>query len=502
MTKYTALQTEFTENLYEAQDTVVIALYEGEEPDGESEKIDEKTSGAVGKALHAGGFSGKYKEICVIGYPAGLNASHVILLGLGKRDELTRLKSAKLGGELYAKLASCKCKNAYVLFPEDEKKETALDYAAYGAELRAYKFADYKTKKIEKTNEKRVSKISFYSKAGAKRPNYEKLSAARKGTFFARDLVTSPPNILTPMNYAEQIRQTLTPEGVKVKILNRKNLERLGMGALLGVAQGSENEGCVVVMEWNGNPGSKETKAAFVGKGVTFDTGGISLKPSAGMEDMKYDMGGSASVCGAMLALAARKAAVNAVGIVGLVENMPDGKAQRPSDVVTSLSGQTIEVLNTDAEGRLVLADILTYVQDQFAPEIMIDLATLTGAMVIALGSEYAGIFSNSDKLSEKLTQAGLDTGEKVWRFPLHKNYDKCVDSKIADMQNISSERGAGSITAAQFLQRFVSEKTEWVHIDIAGVAWTKKGLDVCPAGASGFGVRLLDHLIAEHYEL
>jgi leucyl aminopeptidase len=256
-----------------------------------------------------------------------------------------------------------------------------------------------------------------------------------------------------------------------------------------------------VVMEWHGDKKSKKAPIAFVGKGVTFDTGGISLKPSAGMEDMKYDMGGSAAVVGVMKALAGRKANVNAVGVVGLVENMPDGDAQRPSDVVTSMSGQTIAVLNTDAEGRLVLGDILWYCQEEYKPHTMINLATLTGAIVIALGNEHAGIFSNSDDLAEKLTRAGLDTEEKVWRFPLHKNYDKMIDSEIADMQNISSGRGAGSITAAQFLQRFIQDGVDWTHIDIAGMAWSDKDLDVCPKGATGFGVRLLDRLVKDNYE-
>jgi leucyl aminopeptidase len=319
--------------------------------------------------------------------------------------------------------------------------------------------------------------------------------------FLARDVVTEPPNVLYPESYAKIIKNELSKEGVSVKILGEKQMHKLGMGALLGVGQGSERESQMVVMEWKGDKSSKEGPIAFVGKGVTFDTGGISLKSSGGMEDMKYDMGGSASVVGVMKALAARKAKVNAVGIVGLVENMPDGLAQRPSDVVVSMSGQTVAVLNTDAEGRLVLADTLWYCQETYKPHTLVNLATLTGAIVVALANQHAGIFSNSDTLAEKISNAGKETDEKVWRLPLNEQYDKMIDSEIADMQNISSGKGAGSITAAQFLKRFVQEGVEWTHIDIAGMAWADKELDTCPKGATGYGVRLLDRLVKNHYE-
>jgi leucyl aminopeptidase len=503
MTKY-ALSIDFTDGLYDAQDTIVLMTVEGQGLSAEGEKLDDRTSGSVAKALHGGNFSGKAKEVCVVSYPAGIGAARIILFGLGKLEDLCRRECREIGGELYAKLAEHKAVHAYVLFPECEKKETMIDNIAFGAELRAYAFDDYKTvaDKKEKDDKKHTPRrIDFYAAGNHRHETYKRLSAVRQGTYFARDVVTMPPNKLTPLAYADIVKETLSHAGVKVHILPRKKLEKLGMGALLGVAQGSENEGCVVVMEWNGNPASKECRIALVGKGVTFDTGGISIKPAQGMEDMKYDMGGSAAAAGTVYALALRKAAVNAVGVIGLVENMPDGAAQRPSDVVTSLSGQTVEVLNTDAEGRLVLADILTYVQREYAPECVVNLATLTGAIVIALGSEYAGLFSNNDALAERLYQAGLDTGEKLWRFPLHKNYDKLIDCDIADMQNISGGRGAGSITAAQFLQRFIDAKTAWAHLDIAGTAWTKEPLSTVPKGATGFGVQLLDHLIAEHYE-
>jgi len=311
-------------------------------------------------------------------------------------------------------------------------------------------------------------------------------------------LVTEPANIIYPETLAAACKN-LEQDGVKVTILGEKEMAKLGMGALLGVGQGSVRESQLVIMEWLG--GAKDDKpVAFVGKGVCFDTGGISIKPAGGMEEMKWDMGGAGAVIGLIKTLAGRNAKVNAIGVVGLVENMPDGNAQRPGDVVTSMSGQTIEVLNTDAEGRLVLADALWYTQDTYKPKFIVDLATLTGAIIVSLGGVYAGLFSNNDKLSKRLSESGEATGEKVWRFPLCDAYDKMINSDIADMQNIGAERQAGSITAAQFLQRFVND-TPWAHLDIAGTAWSKKDAATCPKGATGFGVRLLDNLVREHYE-
>jgi leucyl aminopeptidase len=329
------------------------------------------------------------------------------------------------------------------------------------------------------------------------------------GVFMTRDLVTEPPNVIYPDTLAKRCK-TLSKLGVKVEVLGEKQMMRLGMGALLGVGEGSARESKLVVMQWNGAPKKRPAKKGakgeaaqpicFVGKGVTFDTGGISLKPAGGMEDMKYDMGGSGVVIGLMKALAGRKAKVNAVGVVGLAENMPGAKAQRPSDVVTSMSGQTIEVLNTDAEGRLVLADALYYANDRFKPKFIVDLATLTGAIIIALGNEYAGLFSNNDKLSANLLAAGDLIGEKLWRMPQGVVFDKMINSDIADMKNISSGRGAGSTTAAQFLARFVGD-TPWAHLDIAGVTWTKKDMPTAPKGATAFGVRMLDRMISNNYE-
>jgi leucyl aminopeptidase len=309
-----------------------------------------------------------------------------------------------------------------------------------------------------------------------------------------------PANILNPKKFVEEILK-LKKIGLQIEILNEKKMKSLGMNALLGVGQGSSNESYLAIIKWNGDNSSKQKPLAFVGKGVCFDTGGISLKPAKFMEDMKYDMGGAGTVTGLMKTLALRKAKVNAVGVVGLVENMADGNAQRPGDVVKSYSGQSIEILNTDAEGRLVLADAIAYTEDKFKPRFIINLATLTGAIVVALGNEYAGLFSNDDKLANQIHEVSLKDNEKAWRLPLNENFDKLMDSKIADMQNINYSGGAGSITAAQFLQRFIRNKTPWAHLDIAGMAWTKKSTDVTPEGATGYGVKLLNRLVKEHYE-
>ncbi len=331
---------------------------------------------------------------------------------------------------------------------------------------------------------------------------WEPLDATAKGVFLTRDLVSEPPNVLNPAEMADRCRK-LSEIGLKVEVLGPKELAKLGFGALLGVSQGSVNEPRMVVMQWNGvSSGSrkpKEKPVAFIGKGVTFDTGGISIKGAGGMEDMKWDMAGAGTVIGLMATLAGRKAKVDAVGLVGLVENMPSGSAQRPGDVVTSYSGQTIEIINTDAEGRLVLADVIWYAQQKYDPKFMVDLATLTGAIIVGLGHEYAGMFSNDDALSQRLTIAGQDTGERVWRMPLDEAYDKLIRSDIADMKNIGGRPG-GSITAAQFIQRFVNSKP-WAHLDIAGTAWSTKDTAIAPKGATAFGVRLLDRLVASNYE-
>ena len=375
------------------------------------------------------------------------------------------------------------------------KHENFTGLFLHGLKLKSYEFNKYKTKKDTRL-------ISINVSGSKNKPSAQdqlKFKALEEGTFYARDLVSEPGNILHPDEYAKRLN-SLRKDGLKVNIYDEKKLKKLGMNALLGVGMGSIRGSYLVTMEWNGAKNNSKP-LAFVGKGVTFDTGGYSLKPAKFMEDMTYDMAGSAAVVGLMKNLALKKAKINAVGVVGLVENMVSGDAQRPGDIVKSYSGKTIEVLNTDAEGRLVLADALTFTEKKFKPKFMIDLATLTGAIIVSLGSEYAGLFSNDDKLSKQILNAGEKVEEKLWRMPLHKNYDKLMNSKNADMQNINYVGGAGSTTAAQFLQRFILNKTPWAHLDIAGMAFSKYGGALNSGGATGFGVRLLNQLIEENYE-
>ena len=376
------------------------------------------------------------------------------------------------------------------------KYENFLGYFLHGLKLKSYEFNIYKSK-----DDKKLISINVVGKKNQLTIKNElRFKAIEEGTFFARDLVSEPPNVLNPKEYTNRLLK-LRKLGIKVTVYNETQMKKLGMHSLLGVGRGSINESFLVTLEWNGNKKDKKAPLSFVGKGVCFDTGGISLKPAKFMEEMKYDMAGSAVVAGLIQTLATRKAKVNAVGVVGLVENMPGGNAQRPGDIVKAYNGKTIEVLNTDAEGRLVLADALSFTEKKFNPRFMIDLATLTGAIIMALGEEYAGLFSNNDELSDKIFKVGEKVKEKVWRLPLHDNYDKLINSTIADMQNINYSGGAGSITAAQFLQRFVTSKTPWAHLDIAGMAFSKKAANLNPGGATGFGVRLLNQLIEEHYE-
>jgi len=378
------------------------------------------------------------------------------------------------------------------------KKNTELILRfIHGFSLKSYSFNKYKTqnKDIFYFSLKIVS-----SEKTLLNKNYFRYKAIESGVFQARDLVSEPPNILYPKKYVEIIKK-LSSLGLKIQIYNESKMKKLGMLALLGVGQGSINESFLVTMEWRGNKKLKDKPLAFVGKGVCFDTGGISLKPARFMEEMKYDMAGSAVVVGLLKTLALRKAKANVVGVVGLVENMPSGNAQKPGDIVKSYSGKTIEILNTDAEGRLVLSDALSFTEKKFKPKFIIDLATLTGAIIISLGEEYAGLFSNNDDLSNKIFEISKKIGEKVWRLPLNENYNRLMDSTVADVQNINYSGGAGSITAAQFLQRFIINKTPWAHLDIAGMVFSKKSSNLNPKGATGFGVRLLNKLIEEHYE-
>ena len=385
-----------------------------------------------------------------------------------------------------------------------EKTKSKLDYQeiasaiATGLFLKNYRFEKYKT--VSK-KDNQVVDINFVAESNSLNPKKTlSLIDSLKGVFLARDLVSEPANVLYPEKFVSMCK-VLEKVGIKIEVFDEKKIKSLGMNALIGVAQGSSRPPRVMIMKWTGKKNHKfDNPLAFVGKGVTFDTGGISIKPSSGMEDMKWDMGGAAVVAGLMYTLALRKSSVNAVGIVGLVENMPDGNAQRPGDIVKSLSGQTIEVLNTDAEGRLVLADILWYIKENYKPKIMIDLATLTGAIIVALGDRYAGLFSNNDNLAKKILEASHETGELAWRLPMDNQFDKLLNCKVADMKNITGTRGAGSITAAQFLKRFIG-KTNWAHLDIAGVTWSNKGTRFSRAGGTGFGVRLLDFFVRKNYE-
>jgi leucyl aminopeptidase len=373
--------------------------------------------------------------------------------------------------------------------------EDFIGYFLHGLKLKSYEFKIYKSNK-----EKKLFSVNIIGKKNKLTiKNQLKFNALEEGSFYARDLVSEPGNILHPDEYAKRL-SSLKKYGLKINIYDDKKLKKLGMNALLGVGQGSIRGSYLVTIEWNGAK-NNSNPLAFVGKGVCFDTGGYSLKPAKFMEDMTYDMAGSATVVGLMISLAMRKAKINAVGVVGLVENMVSGNAQRPGDIVKSYSGKTIEILNTDAEGRLVLADALTFTEKKFKPKFMVDLATLTGAIIVSLGSEYAGLFSNDDKLSKQLLEVGEKVDEKLWRMPLHKNFDKLIDSKNADMQNINYVGGAGSTTAAQFLQRFILNKTPWAHLDIAGMAFSKYGGALNSGGATGYGIRLLNQLIEDHYE-
>ena len=427
-----------------------------------------------------------------------INADQKVILIKVKNDVLS-LKNEERGANFYNFIKSNSFMN--LTFFEENIKELNLknkhffDEFIHGLELKSYTFNKYKTKK-----EKKIFELDIIAKSKSfEFKKSKRFQSLLDGINYTKDLVSEPGNVLHPDEYSKRLLQ-LKKIGLKVNVFDKKKLKDLGMNALLGVGQGSIRGSYLVTLEWNGTT-SKKKPLAFVGKGVCFDTGGISLKPAKFMEDMTYDMAGSAVVVGLMKNLALRKAKINAIGVVGLVENMPGGNAQRPGDIVKSYSGKTIEILNTDAEGRLVLADALTFTEEKYKPEFIVDLATLTGAIIVSLGSEYAGLFSNNDRLSKQIFDSGKKVGEKVWRMPLHKNYDKLINSKNADMQNINYVGGAGSTTAAQFLQRFIINKTPWAHLDIAGMAFSKYGGALNSEGATGFGVRLLNQLIEDNYE-
>jgi leucyl aminopeptidase len=453
----------------------------------------------VGRAAATNQFKGKSGSALDILAPEGLKASRLIVVGAGKLSAIKDYDFLKLGGLVAGKL---RAGNDAVMIiaelPTGALKPDQAAAVASGVRLRAYKFDRYKTKKKDGEDAALRADVSIaVGDVAAARKAFAPDAHIVDGVIMARELVNEPPNVLYPVEFARRASR-LRKLGVDVQVLDVKAMTKLGMGALLGVSQGSTQPGRTVIMRWNGGKRGDQP-VAFIGKGVCFDTGGISIKPAGSMEDMKGDMGGAACVVGLMHALAARKAKVNAVGAIGLVENMPGGNAQRPGDIVTSMSGQTIEIINTDAEGRLVLADVLWYVAKKFKPKFMVDLATLTGAIMVALGTEYAGLFSNNDELSERLTKVGIETGERVWRMPLGPEYDKQIDSQFADMKNTGTRNG-GSITAAQFLQRFVDD-TPWAHLDIAGTAMGAPKSEINHSWGSGYGVRLLERLVAEYYE-
>ena len=462
--------------------------------------LDKRTGGALARAMKSSRFTGAKGQFLEVLQPAGLRLGRIVLAGLGKAADIDDLRVQALGGSAVARLDRGGEKSAFIAVDGVRgmkiKAAEAAAHVAYGARLGSYRFDRYRTKQKPDKQPTLGALTVMVKDAAAARSIHRPLAKVAEGIAMTRDLVSEPANVIYPASLAAQAR-TLKKLGVAVEVLGEARMRKLGMGALLGVAQGSAHPPQLVVMRWSGGRGRP---VVFVGKGVTFDSGGISIKPSGGMEDMKWDMGGAGVVIGLMRALAGRKAKLNAVGVVGLVENMPSATAQRPGDVVTTMSGQTIEVINTDAEGRLVLADALYYAQTRFKPKAMIDLATLTGAIIVALGHQHAGLLSNDDDLADALTAAGTAVGERLWRLPLDASYDDDIKSDIADMHNVGRGRSAGSIAGAKLLEQFVG-KVPWAHLDIAGVTWSKSAKPTVPKGGTGFGVRLLDRLVADRFE-
>ncbi len=480
--------------------TIVVMV----SPDGgmsdAAREVNDKSGGLLTRALEVNGKRLKAGSFIDLFLPANLDYSRVLAMALSADSKTTVLALEEAGGQLAVKLRSLKVKEAGVASARGLPLEFEPDFVAAklatGALLRTYEFKKYRTAADDDEDKCEAPSLQF-AVGNPDTAEFDRVRTQSEAVFRGRDLVSEPANVLYPESFADACEE-LTRFGLEVEIFDRAKLQELGMRALLGVNQGSVREPRVAVMRWNG--GGDAAPVALVGKGVCFDSGGLSLKPAAGMQDMKWDMGGAAAVFGAMQAVAARKAEANVVGILGLVENMPSGSAQRPGDVVKAMSGKTIEILNTDAEGRLVLADILWYTQERFKPQIMINLATLTGAIITALGSEHAGLFSNDDTLAERLIETGGVTGDRLWRMPLGKDYDKHIKSDIADIKNVGRGRAAGSIAAAVFLQQFVNDRP-WAHLDIAGTTWSSRDLPLCGKGATGFGVRLLDELVARYYE-
>lgn len=503
-----SINVKFQQNYAAKTGIAVIYIYEGGKLSPEALELDKQSGGFIKNAIkNSEKFEGKCCEFLTVPLPDLSEFSHALCVGVGKLGELDLLKAETLGGKAFAAVQATGLAKA-VLFASDLglKKLDSAEFTAHfaaGFRLRSYKFETYKTVQKNKKPVKELVVVGDISKAAAKL--YKAQDNTIEGVFLARDVTNEPPNVLYPDAYAKRIKKELTPLGVKVEILDEKKMKTLGMGGIIAVGQGSAKKPRMVIMHWNGVTKTKSKKAtkgpfALVGKGVTFDTGGISIKPSAGMDQMKMDMGGSAAVVGAMKALALNKVKADVVAIVGLAENMPSDNAYRPGDIIKSYGGKTIEVLNTDAEGRLVLIDCLAYVQKKYKPKAIIDLATLTGAMMVALGTEYCGTFANDDTLWSNLEKSGKETGEKIWRMPLDPAWKKEMESQVADLQNLGDGRFAGACTAAGFLEHFIEDGVAWAHMDIAGTAWIKKDLPTVPKFGTGFGVRLLENLIAEYY--
>ena len=485
------LSIEFAAAALPTEGALALLVLEGAAPAGLRQQVDAACGGAIERAIAAAEFTGKKGSTCTILAP-GAGLSKVILVGLGKDTDHTPRGMEEAGGNAAAALS----KETHAAIACDHMPADHAGHAALGAMLKSYRFDLYRTKEPADSKPKLTTLKILSDDPAAAQAAWPALEAVAHGTKLARDLITEPPNVLNPPEMAERCR-VLAELGLEVEILGLEELRAKGFGALLAISQGSAQEPRIVTMSWKGGDPDAQP-VCFVGKGVTFDTGGISLKPGPNMGDMKWDMAGAGAVVGLMATIARRKAKANVVGVVGLSENMPSGTALRPGDVVTSLSGQTIEVLNTDAEGRLLLADAIWYAQDKFNPAITVDMATLTGAIIVSLGHEYAGMFCNDDALASRLIALGQTTGEPVWRMPLGDAYDKLIKSDIADMKNIGGRPG-GAIIGAQFVQRFV--RGPWAHLDIAGMAWSSKDTATIPKGATAFGLRLLDRLVAEHYE-
>ncbi|HEY1426153.1 MAG TPA: leucyl aminopeptidase [Caulobacteraceae bacterium] len=491
------MRIDFVEADAKPAETTALAVlaFEDGEYSPAAEALDKQLSGALKRAVAASRFKGQAGQIVSLLAPTGVEAGRVLVVGAGKQGAFDARAAETAGAHAFNAAKDSGSEKLLLRMPPAGAERQA--HAAFGIKLAAYRFDKYRTtEKPEKKPSVKHASIAVSDKKAAA-DAYKSLSTLADAVCFARDLVSEPANILYPEEYARRVRD-LAKHGLEVEVLGEKEMKKLGMGSLLGVGQGSIRESQLVVIQWKGAKSASAQPIAFVGKGVCFDTGGISIKPADGMEEMITDMAGSAAVVGAMYALAARKAKVNAVGIIGLVENMPDGAAQRPGDVVTSMSGQTIEVINTDAEGRLVLADALWYCQDRFKPKFMVDLATLTGAIVVALGKDLAGVYCTDETLATNLLAASQASGDPLWRMPLPPQYDKIMDSHVADVKNTGGRPG-GSITAAMFLKRFTNN-CAWAHIDMAGTAWKPhSSAPTIPNGASGFGVRLLDRLAVDY---